>query len=205
MTEGLKLEEKQPGYGHITVLVGPDGGGKTYLSKQLAQEHPNAILIDGTHPQKWPVSEEKKRILGKLKGTDGFDYYGIVSLELHKMVFGFAKQGKDIIVDSEQTFKFLMWEDMRGNLEKSVNKLKSRSFRAVMPDSIRYVVPKAGTFDQQAELVWEQQSKKPISERSSIDPTNLEEVRTRLRASEHVIVALENLGVEVEGKPSWVK
>jgi len=206
--EGLKLLEKQPGYGKVVVLVGPDGGGKTFLAKKLVLENPNAILIDGTHPQNWPISDDKKRSLARFKERyqdDSLKYFGSISLALHKTILEIAKQGKDVIVDSEQTFKFLMWEDMRGNLDKAVNVLKNHKFKAILPDSIRYVVPDAESFDQQAELIWEQQNKKPISQRSDIDPKNLEEVKTRLEASEHVIFALEKLGVNIEGKPDWIK
>lgn len=205
--EGIRLLEKQPGYGKVIVLVGPDGGGKSYLANRLSKEQPHVVLIDGTHPQKWPISEKKKVGLARLKDRykdDGFAYYGAISLALHKTVLELVKEGKDVIVDSEQTFKFLMWEDMRGNLPKALEALKGGHFNAVMPDSIRYVVPKADSFEQQAELIWEQQNKKPASERSSIDPKNLEEVKDRLSASEHVVVALQNLGVKIEEKPSWL-
>lgn len=206
--ERLRLLETQPNYGKVTVLIGPDGGGKTYLSNKLHEQNPDAILIDGTHPQNWPVSEEKKKSLARLKEIGGndpsFDYYGILGLELHKVIYKLAKEGKDVIVDSEQTFKWLMWEDMKGNLDKSIQILTSKVFNAILPDTVKYVVPQADSFEKQAELIWEQQSKKLQSEVSPIDPKNLDEVKTRLKASENVILALEKIGVVVEGKPAWL-
>lgn len=207
--EGLRLLEKQPNYGKVTVLIGPDGGGKTYLSNKLHTENPEAILIDGTHPQNWPVSDEKKKSLARLKEMAGndpsFDYYGILGLELHKVIYRLVKEGKDVIVDSEQAFKWLMWEDMKGNLDKSMQILTSKEFNVILPDTVKYVVPQADSFEKQAELIWEQQNKKHESEKSLIDPKNLEEVKLRLKASENVVQALEKAGVVVEGKPAWLE
>lgn len=207
--ERLRLLERQPSYGKVTVLIGPDGGGKTYLSNKLHGDNPEAILIDGTHPQNWPVSDEKKKSLARLKEIgdrdSNFNYYGILSLELHKVIYRLAKEGKDVIVDSEQTFKWLMWEDMKDNLDKSIQILTSEEFNAILPDTVEYVVPRADSFEKQAELIWEQQSKKLQSEVSPIDPKNLDEIKARLKASEDVILALEKIGVIVEGKPSWLE
>jgi len=205
--EGLKLLEKGPGFGQVTVLVGPDGGGKSFLANQLIQSHPEAVLIKGSQPQSWPIPEKDKLRLVNLKKRykdDNFRYYGLHSLALHKIVRELAKQGTDVIVDSEPTFKWLMWQELRGNLDKAVAALTAHEIKAVLPDSIRYIVPFAENFDQQAELILQRQNSKADSEKSSVDPKNLEEVKARLKASENVILAMEKLGVSIEGKPAWL-
>jgi len=206
-SEHLKLLEKQPGWGHVVVLVGPDGGGKTFLANKLKQDAPDIILVKGTQPDTWPISDEDKNRIAKMKTRykkDGFRYFGLLSLALHKTIDELARQGKNVVVDSEQTFKWLMWEELRGNLDKAVTALTQHKVKATLPDCIKYVVPEADNFDKQAELIWERQNSKKESEKSSVDPKNLEEVRKRLMASERVILAMEKLGVTVEGKPSWL-
>jgi len=136
--------------------------------------------------------------------NDGFRYFGLISLALHKTVYELAKQGNNVVVDSEQTFKWLMWEELRDNLDSAIVALTRHKVKAVLPDSVRYVVPDADNFDQQAELIWQRQDSKLKSEKSGVDPQNLEEVKERLKASERVILAMEKLGVNVEGKPSWL-
>ncbi|KKQ26311.1 MAG: hypothetical protein US62_C0008G0006 [Candidatus Woesebacteria bacterium GW2011_GWA1_37_8] len=61
--EGIKLLEKEPGFGHVVVLVGPDGGGKSFLANQLVREKPETLLIKGTQPQSWPIPEGIKKDL----------------------------------------------------------------------------------------------------------------------------------------------
>ena len=205
--ENLKLLEKEHGFGQVVVLVGPDGGGKSFLANQLIQNMPNTILIRGTRPQSWPISEEDKLRLARLEQryqNDNFKHYGLLALALHRTVRELAKQGKNVIVDSEPTFKWLMWQELRGNLDKAIATMTAHKVKVVLPDSIRYVVPEADNFDQQAELIWRRQNSKPESEKSNVDPKNLEEVKIRLKASEKVILALEKLGITIQGKPSWL-
>jgi hypothetical protein len=204
----LKLLEKQPGYGKITVLVGPDGGGKTFLATQLKNENPESKLFSGMDIESWPIDLDKKRAINKIKKTNSkkdANYYALLALALNKAVLNESKKGFDVIVDSEQTFKWLMWEDMKEKLDSAIQILTSHKIKAVLPDTIRYVVPQADDFDSQAEKIWIQQQGKSNSEKSDVDPKNLGEVKDRLHASEHVILALERLGVKIEGKPSWLK
>jgi len=205
--ESLKLLEKKPDFGQIVVLVGPDGGGKSFLAKQLVKDQPNTILINGTQPQSWPIPEEERQRLAKLKErypNNNFRYFGLISSALHRTVYELANQGKDIVVDSEQTFKWLMWEALRDNLDDAMTALTAHKINAVLPDWIRYVVPEADNFDEQAELIWQRQNSKPEAEKSAVDPKNLGEVRARLKASEKVLSALEEIGVTIEGKPTWL-
>ena len=97
--------------------------------------------------------------------NDGFRYFGLISLALHKTVYELAKQGNNVVVDSEQTFKWLMWEELRDNLDSAIVALTRHKVKAVLPDSVRYVVPDADNFDQQAELIWQRQASKLKSEK----------------------------------------
>ncbi len=204
--ERLKLLEKEPGLGKITVLIGPDGGGKSFLAEQLLKAGgENMVLIKGTKPEEWPIAPEEKAKLVKLRERykeDDFKLYGLLSLALHRTVLELARKGKNVVVDSEPTFKWLMWEEDKGKLTEAVKTLTDNKLKVVMPDLIKYVVPPAENREKQAELIWDRL--KDRIEKSEDDPKNLEEVKARLKASEKVIVAMEKLGVKVEGKPRWV-
>ncbi|MEK7092683.1 MAG: AAA family ATPase, partial [Patescibacteria group bacterium] len=204
--EKLKLLDKDRGMGKITVLVGPDGGGKSFLAKRLASSNPNAVVVSGTHPNEWSDVYQKRaeRIKSKYGGERGSKYYGLLAAVNHRMVDDMARGGKGVVVDSEQVFKWLMWEALDGKLDHAIKVLTAHDIKAVLPDEIRYVVPNAANFDDQAGLIWKNLQKKPEEERSSIDPKNLNEVKERLAASEKVILALEKLGLKIEGKPSWL-
>ena len=205
--ESLHLLEKQPGYGKITVLVGPDGGGKSFLANQLAKERPGSTIIWGTRPQTWPIPQTDKLKLDRLRGhleQNSFKYFGLLSLALHRAADKLAKDGNDVIIDSEQTFKWLMWEDINGNLNPALKALTDKKINVFLPDSIRYVVPKAENFEEQAGIIWDRMSHRPKDQLTDMDPKSLEEVTARLHACEHVILALEKLGVTIEEKPPWL-